>query len=165
MFDSIGTMPLHPLVLHAVVVGAPLAALLGLLFALPRTRNWARWPLALVAFGTAAAGFVTKESGQSLQRALGITPGTPVVGPLVQRHAELADELFLILIGYAVIALLNAVAVTRPGRGAGDGSPRVIDRVLPAVLVLLAVVVLIWTYRVGDIGARAVWNPTGTAQF
>ena len=27
-------------------------------------------------------------------------------------------------------------------------------------LVLGAVAVLVWTYRVGDIGARAVWNPT-----
>ena len=31
MFDQIGNMPLHPLVLHAAVVGIPLAVLLAFL--------------------------------------------------------------------------------------------------------------------------------------
>ena len=39
MFDSIGDLPLHPLVVHAVVVGAPLAVLLGFVFAVPRLRD------------------------------------------------------------------------------------------------------------------------------
>ena len=51
MFDEIGDMPLHPLVIHAPVIGIPLAFLLALLFAFPRTRDWARWPLALTVLG------------------------------------------------------------------------------------------------------------------
>ena len=51
MFDAIGNMPLHPLVVHAVVVGIPLALLLAVLFALPRFRSQTRWPLAVVAVG------------------------------------------------------------------------------------------------------------------
>ena len=78
MFDSIGNMPLHPLVVHAVVVGAPLAALLGFLFVVPRFRAWSRWPLAIVAVGAFAAGLVAKESGEGLQRALGIEADSPV---------------------------------------------------------------------------------------
>lgn len=31
MFDKIGNLPLHPLVIHAVVAGIPLAALLAFL--------------------------------------------------------------------------------------------------------------------------------------
>ena len=38
MFDKIGNLPLHPLVIHAAVVGIPLAVLLAFLFAFPRTR-------------------------------------------------------------------------------------------------------------------------------
>ena len=47
MFDKIGDLPLHPLVVHAAVIGIPLAALLALLFAFPKTREWARWPPAI----------------------------------------------------------------------------------------------------------------------
>ena len=79
MFDAIGDMPLHPLVVHAVVVGAPLAALLGFLFAVPRLRAWARWPLAVTAVGAFAAGVVAKESGEGLQRACGRQRAPPLV--------------------------------------------------------------------------------------
>ena len=51
MFDNLGNLPLHPLVVHAVVVGIPLAALLAFLFAFPKTRSWARWPLAITVVG------------------------------------------------------------------------------------------------------------------
>lgn len=167
MFDSIGNMPLHPLVLHAVVIGAPLCVLLALLFVFPRTRGWARWPLAVTAIGTAGAGFVTKESGEGLQRTLKLLPVTadnPVSG-LIAKHAMLADQLVLILYGFAVVAVLNALVVTRRSRVAAGAGPRAIDRILPVLLVVLAVVVMVWTYRVGDIGSRAVWNPTGTQQY
>ena len=162
MLDSIGGMPLHPLVVHAVVVGAPLAALLGFLFAVPRLRAWSRWPLAIAAVGSFAAAVVAKESGEGLQRALGITPGTETIGPLIARHSMLADQLVWVLAGYGVLALANAFVVTRVGRG---GVVHAVDRVLPVLLVVVAVLVVVWCYRVGDAGARAVWNPTGTQTY
>ena len=61
MFDQIGDMPLHPLIIHAPVIGIPLALLLTLLFAFPRTRAWARWPLALTVLGATAAIWVAAE--------------------------------------------------------------------------------------------------------
>jgi len=165
VFDAIGNMPLHPLVIHAVVIGIPLAVLLALLFALPRTRGWARWPLAVVSVGSLAAAFVAKESGESLQRVLQIQPGNPV-GDLIVRHSELATQLLVIMAVFAVVALFNVFLVprgnvddpTRSGR-------RVLAVALPVLLVLLSLVAGFWVYRVGDIGSRAVWNPTGTAQF
>ena len=164
MFDSIGNMPLHPLVVHAVVVGAPLAALLGFLFVVPRFRAWARWPLAIVAVGAFAAGVVAKESGEGLQRALGLgsADGNPVAA-LIAQHSMLAGQLVWILAGYGVLALANAFVVTRTGRT--GSAVRAIDRVLPVLLVVVGVLVLVWCYRVGDIGSRAVWNPTGTQTY
>jgi len=42
VFDTIGGIPLHPLIVHAVVVLVPLASLLLLLAAVsPRIRHWA----------------------------------------------------------------------------------------------------------------------------
>jgi uncharacterized membrane protein len=161
VFDSIGNMPLHPLVVHAVVVGAPLAALLGFMFAVPRFRAWARWPLGVVAVGAFAAGIVAKASGEGLKRTLGLgsADGNPVAA-LIARHSMLATQLVVVLAVYAVLAVLNALVV-----GRRTGIVRAVDRVLPLLLVVVGVLVLVWCYRVGDIGSRAVWNPTGTQTF
>ena len=37
--------------------------------------------------------------------------------------------------------------------------------VLPVLLVAVAVVALVWVVRIGDLGARAVWNPTAPSLF
>ena len=154
MFDAIGDLPLHPLVVHAVVVGIPLALLLAVLFALPRFRSTARWPLAVVAVGSAVLTIVAKESGEGLRRALGLVPGNPV-GDLITQHEALAQQLAWMTVVVAVLAVLNVVLVSR---GAEN---KTVDRVLPVVLIVAALLATIWVVRTGDIGSRAVWNPTG----
>ena len=94
MFDKIGDLPLHPLVVHAAVIGIPLAALLALLFAFPKTREWARWPLAITVVGATAVTFVARESGLALEAAMGIKPGNPV-GDLILQHSLLANQAVL----------------------------------------------------------------------
>jgi hypothetical protein len=167
VFDSIGNMPLHPLVVHAVVIGSPLCVLLAFLFAYPRTRGWARWPLSLAAVGTLGASLVARASGPSLRAALKLEPVTAdnPVSVLIAKHATLAGQLVVILAVFTVLALLNSFLVTRPARMAAGGTPRPLDRILPILLIVGAVLVMIWCYRVGDIGSRAVWNPTGTQQY
>ena len=168
MFDQIGDMPLHPLVIHVPVVGIPLALLLTLLFAFPRTRAWARWPLAVTVPGATAATWVAEESGEALQARLNIPAGN-VVADLIDQHAVLADQLFFLMLGFSVVALLN-VFLVRTVRAA-DGT--VVERkpaaplrlLLLAALVVVGAVAVIWVVRVGDLGARAVWNPTGTGLF
>ena len=99
----------HPLVVHAAVIGIPLAALLALLFAFPKTREWARWPLAITVVGaTADIRRQAKRSG--LEVAMGIKPGNPV-GDLITQHSLLANQAFYIMIGFAVIGLLNVFLV------------------------------------------------------
>ena len=168
MFDQIGDMPLHPLVIHVPVLGIPLAMLLTLLFAFPRTREWARWPLVVTVLGSTGATWVAKESGEALQASLGITGGNPV-GDLINQHAVLADQLFYIMLGFSVITLLN-VALVRTVRAA-DGSVTAQKPGLPVRILLVVAmaavgaVAFIWVARVGDLGARAVWNPTSTGLF
>jgi hypothetical protein len=166
MFDKIGDLPLHPLVVHAAVIGIPLAALLALLFAFPKTREWARWPLAITVVGATAVTFVARESGLGLEAALGIKPGNPV-GDLVVQHSLLANQLFYIMIGFAVIGLLNVFLVSKTlSDGEGAAKQSAILRIgLPILLVAAAAVALIWIVRVGDLGARAVWNPTAPSLF
>jgi hypothetical protein len=162
MFDKIGGLPLHALVVHAAVVGIPLAALLAFLFAFPKTRAWARWPLAIVVVGATAVAFVARQSGLALEAALGITSGNPV-GPLIAKHYQLGNQLLYIMIAFSIIALVNVFVVSRgtPDTAPGGTGQSAILRVgLPILLVAVAVVALVWVVRVGDLGARAVWNPT-----
>jgi hypothetical protein len=167
MFDKIGDLPLHPLVVHAAVIGVPLAALLALLFAFPKTREWARWPLAITVVGATAVTFVARQSGLALEAALGIKPGNPV-GDLIVQHSLLANQLFYIMIGLTVIGLLNVFLVSKRASDGADGAAKqsAILRIgLPILLVAAAVVALVWIVRVGDLGARAVWNPTAPSLF
>ena len=166
MFDKIGDMPLHPLVIHAVVVGVPLAALLAFLFAFPKTREWARWPLAIVVVGATAVTFVARQSGLAFEAALGIKPGNPV-GNLILQHSLLANQLLYIMIVFAAIGLINVFVVRKNTGDEGDAprQPAIIRVVLPMLLVVAALVALIWIVRVGDLGARAVWNPTSPPLF
>ena len=166
MFDNLGNLPLHPLVVHAVVIGVPLAALLAFLFAFPKTREWARWPLAITLVGATGVTFVARQSGLAFEAALGIKPGNPV-GDLILRHSLLANQLFYIMIGFTVIGLLNVFLVSkRTADGVRVAKQSAVLRIgLPILLVAAAVVALAWIVRVGDLGARAVWNPTAPPLF
>ena len=160
MFDEFNGLPLHPLAVHAVVALIPLSALLGVLFAVPRTRSWARWPLPAVAVFAATATFVARESGEAL-RAVGGQNAAGIGGPvadLIDEHQQASTVLFVLVITYAVAAVA-ALLVTRTSV---TGTPA---HGLAAVLVVVALLMSFWSYRVGDLGARAVWNPAGTVEY
>ncbi len=156
MFSEINGLPLHPLAVHAAVVLIPLAALLGVMFAVPRTRAWARLPLLLVALAAAVSTFVARQSGLSFREALQL--GGPV-GDLIEEHFHRANLLFVLVLVFTAIAVV-AFVVTRTGTA---NSPVVL--VVAAALVVGAVALSFQVYRVGDIGSRAVWNPTGDVKF
>ncbi len=149
--DTVNGLPLHPLTVHAAVVLIPLASLLGIVYAVPPLRNWARWPLALVAVAAAGATFVSVQAGEAFEEALGLE------GPaqeLIERHEELGKQLLLMVAGYAVVAVAAALLA---GRGA-------LTVVLSVVLVVGAVAIGVQSYRVGELGSQAVWNP-GDADY
>lgn len=156
MFNEFNGLPTHALALHAAVVLVPLAAALGVLFAIPRTRAWSRLPLLLVSVGAVVAVFGAKESGEKLEEVLNLEGPTH---DLVELHAERADVLFIATIGYAVLAVAAFVLTRSSTR---NGLP---TNVLAVLLVIGAAGVAFQTYRVGDVGARAVWNPTGQVDY
>ncbi|GAA1430850.1 hypothetical protein GCM10009616_16530 [Microlunatus lacustris] len=166
MFSSIGDLPLHPLVLHAAVLGLPVTLLLAILFAVPRTRAWARWPLAVAGVGSLVAVFVARASGAALMQVLleNETLGGDALDLVVQ-HSQLADQLFWITLVLAVLAVLSAVLVSRVGGTAERRGHRGRDTALLALLLVVAALAAFWVYRVGDLGATAVWNPSGTQTY
>lgn len=161
---EIGGLPLHPLVVHAVVTMLPLSALGTLWFALmPRWRWLTRWPAAVLAVGGAAAAWVARLSGQAL---LQDRPALLQAEPLrdrVLRHVELGDLLSWVALPYAAVVLLAAWSLAgttalASGRGAQRSRLPALEKLLPPLLVLGAVGVLVLVILTGDSGARAVWT-------
>lgn len=158
-------LPTHALVIHAAVVLVPLAALLALLFVIPPTRRWAGFPMALVSVAAAVAVYVAKITGQDLKSTLAAQGGGAAwlngpVGRAVQHHEDLANVLLYLVIAFAVVAVATYLRwrISVPFTG-------ILQVVACLVLLVGAAVVLVQVYRVGEAGAKAVWNPTGTVQY
>ena len=147
LFDTVGGIPVHALVVHAVVVLVPLAALGAVLMAVRPAFSRRFGSLVVIIAGIgAAASLVAKESGEQL--ALRVGEPDP--------HVELGDVMPLFASGLLVLVLVFWLF--------DRGIPA--NRSRPAWLVVLAVVMVIgavaatwWTIRVGDSGAKAVWEP------
>jgi uncharacterized membrane protein len=148
-------VPLHPLVVHAVVVLGPLAALTGLAYAVvPKWRWLLRWPLVVLAVVTAVAALLAVAAGEDLLAA------RPELAPLVEEHAERGEWLRSVAVIYAVVSMLAAWALggtsaLASGKGAREtrfGIP------VAAVLVVTAVGLLVLLFLAGDSGSRAVWG-------
>jgi hypothetical protein len=148
-------VPLHPLVVHAVVVLGPLAALTGLAYAfVPRWRWLLRWPLVVLAVVTAVAVLLAVAAGEDLLAA------RPELAPLVEEHEEWGEWLRSVAVIYAVVSLVAAWALggasaLASGKGAREtrfGIP------VAGVLVVAAVGLLVLLFLAGDSGSRAVWG-------
>ena len=146
LFDSIGGLPLHPLVVHFAVVLLPVAALgLVVLVAVPRWADRFGWlDLGMLALGVGAA-FVAKQSGEALAQTVG-EPAT---------HATWGDQLpllgtWLLVLG-GVWFLLH-----RRTTAAGSRSPA--TAVVGVLAALLALGVTVVTVIVGHTGAQAAWE-------
>lgn len=142
MFDTITGLPVHALVIHAVVVLLPLMAIITIVVSVrANLREKYMW------WVTAANGvmflvtLVAKQSGEALQTKLG--------GPQVAAdHAALGA----VLPWFALFFTLTSAAV------AYFKSNRTFGPIAVVVNIIAAVLVLIWTIRTGDAGARAVWG-------
>jgi hypothetical protein len=161
MFSEIGGLPIHALAVHATVFAVPLAALLAVLFVIPRTHHWAKLPLALVSVGALISVFVSRQSGEALESNL-LDKGA-LVGPAkdwVDIHYERAYDLWLIMIAFTIVAVVAYVLSRNPDRYKG---PMAIG--MSVLLIVGAGALAFQVYRVGDAGAKAVWNPDGTQDY
>ncbi|MCL1869495.1 MAG: hypothetical protein FWF90_03670 [Promicromonosporaceae bacterium] len=153
MFDLINGLPIHPLVVHAVVVLLPLAVL-GTIAIAVRPAWRARYGVAVTAVALLSVLFIpiATSSGESLEARVG-DPG---------KHAQLGDQ----LIWFALPLLVCAAALTWLARRTEkarttarvSAPPRGATATVAVVAVLFAVAAGVQVYRVGDSGARAAWG-------
>lgn len=153
---EIDGVPLHPLVIHAVVVFVPLAALAAIAMSLPKWRWLARWPALMLTLGATAAAYVATLTGEDLQESRNLE------SPLIETHEEWGERL---MVGMWIFAALVVVAfwvlphVTRLSGGT-DRVARIaaLEKPLLVLVPLAAVAVLVLVVLTGDAGARAVWQ-------
>jgi uncharacterized membrane protein len=145
VFDTITGLPIHPLVVHAVIVLVPLSALGAIAVAL-RAR-WNRrygWLVVLGALAATGSAFVAKESGEALASRVGL----PV------EHEQIATWMPWL----SGLMLVAVTALWWYDRG-GDDRRTTLRTVLAVLTILTAVLALVWAIRAGHSGATAVWKP------
>jgi uncharacterized membrane protein len=150
-------VPLHPLVIHAVVVLVPLAAIAAIAMSVPKDRWIARWPALLLTLGATAATFVATRTGEDLAKDRGLD-----ALPLVKTHEEWGERLMIamwVFTALVIVAFWVLPHVTRLS-GAQDRVAKVaaLEKPLMALVPLAAVAALVLVVLTGDAGARAVWQ-------
>jgi hypothetical protein len=155
---SVNGLPLHPLVVHAVVVLLPLAALGAVLVAVrPAWRRAFGVPVLLIALVGVGAVPLATRSGDDLHHALG------PANQLIEVHEQRGDQLlpyavvFLLLLAVAVISGIREDRAAPAGTVATSTRVTVISGVLAAVAGLVVTGLVVW---IGDSGAVAVWQGT-----
>jgi uncharacterized membrane protein len=167
--EFVGGLPLHPLIVHFVVVLLPIAVLGAILTAVwPAVRQRFGWlVVAAAAVGTALVP-VAASSGTNLANRL-------PAGPLIDTHMELADLMIWWALGLTVSVGALMVLHSRAERtttakvavGSGGAEDVVAQPANGSGLAMIVVAIVtvgvaigtgIHVYRVGDAGARAVWE-------
>jgi hypothetical protein len=165
-----GGLPAHPLFVHVPVIFIPLAAVGGLTLAvMPRwlRGNGGPWVglAAVIALGSLD---LTMNAGSDLRADLGLNgPGAGGVAHIIAQHAAAAGVLRVLFIAFTAFYLITlAVHATEFGSSGVPLGNRIFAAIrsvafstvaLRVITGALALACLVYVYRVGDLGAKAVW--------
>lgn len=144
-------LPLHPLVIHAVVILVPLSALGGIAMSV---FTWARkryGSLVVVgAFGAAVSTYVAQIAGQWLYTS------REQNSPAATAHAEIGGQLLLwvILLFVGTVVVMLAQRLIEQDKPAG----RIALIVGAVITIVMAIVSVVQVIRIGHAGSVAVWG-------
>jgi len=156
-------LPLHVLLVHALIVLTPLVALaLIIIAAWPAARRVLWIPVLIAAIVLLPLGLFTIEAGKWLE--VRVPPA-----PLIQEHTAQGEDivpwLVTLLVLGVVIAAWAVVELIANRRATGEARPgpsRGIRVGVSVVLTIAAIAVAAgstWTLvRIGEAGSRAVWE-------
>jgi ABC-type Mn2+/Zn2+ transport system permease subunit len=148
---TISGIPAHALLLHAIVVLAPLVALLEILcgFWLAARRRLVWLVLALAAVNLVLTP-ITTEAGEWLYD----QQAQP--SDILRIHAERGEWMTYFSIGLLVVAIALAVLHWLEGR---SDKRRTVATVIVAIVALaVGISSIVGVVRIGDAGAEAVWG-------
>ncbi len=157
-----GGLPAHPLFIHVPVVLIPLSVL-GAFACVARPRWFERYGvlLCLCAIVAMSSIFLAMQAGSALEHALQLNPTQM---QLIHQHSHAAHILAIDFVLFTACLILtfsaHRISGGMPtGLGIADSvlGSRAIYLALRVALVVLALVAAYYVYRVGDLGAKAVW--------
>lgn len=147
---TIGGLPAHPLIVHAVVVLIPLSALGAVAVAI--RAGWNRPYAPLVAAGavvSAITATMAELAGDALLATINVSPAYVA---LLDEHGRFGVYTVYASWVFAVVAVATAVLGRR-----GSGASRALGW-MSAVVGLVAFILVVIT---GDLGATSVWGTVG----
>jgi hypothetical protein len=158
VFNTIGGIPAHPLLIHAAVVFIPLLILGAVVYALwPRARGRIGWAVVALAIIGPLSALFAKLSGQDLRQHL-IDSG--LSGPIltkINQHMSYGTNTLWWTIGLGVATLVVVGYLWRAVPAGGTESVP-IRAAGVVVTVALGVVTGYYVFKTGDTGAHIVWT-------
>ena len=149
---TIWGMPAHALLVHAIVVLAPLTAVLEILCGFwPAARRRLVWLVLALAAGTTVMTPITTEAGEWLKHQRGAN-----VSPILQEHAERGD--WMIYFSVALLVVAVALAVLHWLEGRSDKRRTAATAVVAIVALVVGVSSIVTMARIGHTGAESVWG-------
>lgn len=148
---TISGLPAHVLLVHALVVFAPLTALLEIVCALwPAARRHLVWLVLAFATLTAVLTPITANAGGWLYEQ------ERHHRDILNTHADRGSWMIYFSVALLVVAVVLALVHWREVRAAAPGlAVRVVVAVVTIVVGVAAVVQVV---RIGDSGAQSVWG-------
>ena len=157
-----GGLPAHPLIIHVPVIFIPVTVVTALVF-MVRADWFARFGIALavVSIGTMSSIFLAMNAGGALQNLLQLHGEA---AHLINEHSQSANYLAIIYVAFTAVLIITFSAQRisggmKTGLTALDRAlgPRAVFTGLRVLMVLLALGGAVMVFRVGDLGAKAVW--------
>ena len=144
-------MPAHALLVHAIVVLAPLVAALEILCALwPAARRRLVWLNLALAAAVMVVTPLTIEAGEWL------FDQQPAPSAILQTHQERGEWMIYLAVALLVVAIVQAFQHRSESRST---EPKRMLTVIAAVLaIVVGVGATFGVVLIGDTGARAVWT-------
>jgi hypothetical protein len=144
-------LPAHALLVHAIVVLAPLTALLGILSALlPAVRQRLVWLVVALAVVNLVLTPLTVSAGEWLYNR------EESHSPILERHEELGETMLWFSLALLVMAIALAVLHVRAGRA--GGTPKALAIGVAVLAVVAGVASTVQVVRIGHAGTEAKWG-------
>ena len=155
-------LPAHPLIVHLPVILIPVTIVAAIVF-MAKPEWLTRWGIALSVVSVVAMSsvFLALQSGAALR---GVLKLEGQAATYISEHSQAAHILAIVYVLFTA-TLIVAFAARRISSGRPTGlaivdrllSPPAMFTALRVAVVVLALVAGFFTFRVGDLGAKAVW--------
>lgn len=143
-------LPIHALLVHFIVVLAPLTAALAILCAVwPAARQRLVWLVLALAVVITGLTPLTTDSGEWLEHNIGESE-------LVEKHAEMGDTMLYFALALLVAAILLVIAHVRAHRGTPLSSA--LSGAIAVFVLLAGIATTVQVFRIGHSGAQSVWS-------